>query len=105
MNILQPARSAVLQVGGLAETNALAVHIGLAVFLAAILFLKKSPGDWQPLAAVVLAALARDLWFAIDTVMHGNSPSFTPDWKRVGITLFWPTILFLIARFTKLLKR
>ena len=105
MNILQPARSAVLQAAGLAETNALAIHIGLTVFLAAILFLKKSPRDWQPLAAVVLAALAPDLWLAVDNVMHGKSPSFSPDWKRVGITLFWPTILFLIARFTKLLKR
>ena len=70
-----------------------------------VIVFRKSLRDWQPLAAVLLAALAGEIWDLIDTYSHGGTPRFDANWKDVWNTLFWPTLLFGLARFTRVLKR
>ena len=85
--------------------DALHVYVGLAVMLLVVLVLKRSLGDWRPLAAVAFASIAGELWDVIDTFSHGGRPSWQANWKDIWNTMFWPTILFGLARFTKVLKR
>ena len=85
--------------------DALHIYVGLGVMLLVVILFKKSLADWRPLAAVAFAALAGEIWDVIDTYSHGGTPKFNANWKDVWNTMFWPTVLFLLARFTKVLKR
>ena len=85
--------------------DALHVYVGLAVMLLVVIAFRRSLGDWRPLAAVALASVAGEVWDVIDTWSHGGSPRWDANWKDIWNTMFWPTILFGLARFTKVLKR
>ena len=85
--------------------DALHIYVGLAVMLLVVVALKKPLSDWRPIAAVALASVAGEIWDVIDTFSHGGTPKWTANWKDVWNTMFWPTILFGLARFTKVLKR
>ena len=85
--------------------DALHIYVGLAVMLLVVIALKKPLSDWRPIAAVALASVAGEIWDVIDTFSHGGTPKWNANWKDVWNTMFWPTILFGLARFTKVLKR
>ena len=85
--------------------DALHIYVGLGVMLLVVIAFKRSLRDWQPLAAVLLAALAGEIWDVIDTWSHGGRPRFNANWKDVWNTMFWPCVLFGLARFTRVLKR
>lgn len=104
MSPLQSAKLALMDATGLAK-DALHIYVGLGVMLLAAVALKRPLADWRPLSAVVLAAFAGEIWDVIDTWAHGGTPRFRANWKDVANTLFWPTVLFLLARFTRVLTR
>ena len=54
---------------------------------------------------IAMAALAGTLWGGIDALTHGATPQWSPDGKAVWNTMFWPVVLFGLARFTRVLKR
>jgi cell shape-determining protein MreD len=85
--------------------DALHIYVGLAVMLLVVVALKKPLSDWRPIAAVALASVAGEIWDVIDTFSHGGTPKWNANWKDVWNTMFWPTIFFGLARFTKVLKR
>lgn len=104
MSFLQSAKIALMEATHLSK-DALHVYVGLGVMLLVVIVFRKSLRDWQPIAAVLLAALAGEIWDVIDTFSHGGKPRFEANWKDIWNTSFWPTILFLLARFTRILKR
>lgn len=104
MDLVETTRTVAADIAGLGR-EALRVHIGLAVMILAALLLKRPVGDWRPLAAVALAALAAPLWAIVDQLSHGRTPRWTGEWAAIATMLFWPTILFVLARFTKVMKR
>lgn len=85
--------------------DALHIYVGLGVMLLVAIAFKKSLADWRPIAAVALASVAGEIWDVIDTYSHGRTPRFDANWKDVWNTMFWPSVLFVLARFTKVLKR
>lgn len=104
MSDFQSVKIFVLQATDLGK-DALHVYVGMAVFLLVAILLRRSLSDWRPIAAVVFAAFAGEIWDVIDTYSHGGTPTFAANWKDVWNTMFWPTILFGLARFTRILKR
>jgi hypothetical protein len=104
LSIFQSAKIAVLQTTHLSK-DALHVYVGLTVMLAVAILLKRSLADWRPLAAVALAAIAGELWDAIDTFNLGARQKWGGNWKHICNTMFWPAIFFGLARFTRILKR
>lgn len=104
MSPLQSAKIILMEVTNLSK-DALHIYVGLGVMLLVVILFKKSLSDWRPLAAVAVAALAGEIWDVIDTFSHGGDPEWNANWKDVWNTLFWPSILFGLARFTRILKR
>ncbi len=104
MSVLQSAKLLLMEASDLSK-DALHVYVGLAVMLLVVIVLKRSLADWRPLAAVAFASIAGEIWDVIDTFSHGRSPRWDANWKDVWNTMFWPTILFGLARFTSVLKR
>jgi cell shape-determining protein MreD len=104
MSFLQSTKIFLSEVTSLGK-DALHIYVGLAVMLLVAIAFKKPLGDWRPIAAVALASVAGEIWDVIDTFSHGRTPKWNANWKDVWNTMFWPTILFGLARFTKVLKR
>jgi cell shape-determining protein MreD len=104
MSSFQSAKIFLAEVTNLGK-DALHIYVGLIVMLAVAVAFKKSLRDWRPLAAVALASVAGEIWDVIDTYSHGGTPKWNANWKDIWNTMFWPTALFLLARFTKVLKR
>ena len=85
--------------------DALHIYVGLAVFLlAAILFRQPLRGRF-PILAVIVAALAGEAWDIVETHSAGQRIAWMRSWHDVWNTSFWPAVLFLLARFTRVLKR
>jgi len=89
---------------GLAK-DAVHIYVGLAVFLGAALIFRRSLRDWLPLAAVLAAAVGGEIWDIYDTLSQGDPVRWDKSWHDVWNTTLTPFILFLIARYTRLLKR
>jgi len=104
MSYFQSAKLFLVEATDLSK-DALHIYVGLGVMLLVVILFRKSLADWRPLAAVALAAVAGEVWDVIDTWSHGGTPHWSLNGKDVWNTLFWPTILFGLARFTRILKR
>jgi hypothetical protein len=104
MSSYQSAKMFLVEATNLGK-DALHIYVGLGVMLLVVILFKKSLSDWRPLAAVAVASIAGELWDVIDTFSHGRTPRWNANWKDVWNTMFWPTILFGLARFTRVLKR
>jgi hypothetical protein len=104
MSPLQSAKISLMALVGLPK-DALHIYVGLAVFLGAAAILRRPLSGWVPLAAVAAAALAGEVWDIVDTLNEGRTPRWDRNWHDVWNTLFWPAILFLLARYTRVLRR
>jgi cell shape-determining protein MreD len=104
MSGFQSAKLWLLQLFGLPR-DALHIYVGLAVFLAAAAASRRSLGHWLPLAAVVAAAAAGEAWDLLDTASAGRRLSWRGSWHDLWNTAFWPLVLFLLARHSRILKR
>jgi hypothetical protein len=104
VSAFQQAKMALVHGLGLPK-DALHIYVGLTVFLAAAALSRRPLGSWLPIAAVVAAALAGEAWDLIDTWAAGARPRLDRNWHDIWNTCFWPAILFLLARHTRLLSR
>ena len=87
------AKAAIISWTGAGE-DLLHVHAGLLIFFLAALVLRKRPSSPIPLAHVVFFALLNEL---IDQLAGGANDPLEP-YVDVANTVFWPTLLFLLAR-------
>lgn len=104
MSALQEAKVLLMGSTHLAK-DALHVYAGLFVLLAAAALLRwplRSPRPWL---AVLLVALAGEAWDIADTLGVGAPLRLADNWHDVWNTLFWPTAIMLLARWTPVLSR
>jgi cell shape-determining protein MreD len=88
---------------GLAK-DALHIYVGLLVFLLAAIISRRPLKSLVPIGAVLLAALAGEAWDMLDTAQAGQRLRWDKSWHDLWNTAFWPFVLFLLARYTRLLK-
>ena len=103
-----PFQTAKLWLGGLIglSKDALHVYVGLTVFLLTALLFRVPLRDVRPLAAVFLVAIAGEIWDLLERVSPDQDPFWAANWHDLWNTMFWPTMLFVLARFApKLLNR
>ncbi len=84
--------------------DAMHIYVGLTVFLLAALVLRRPLRDWRPLAAVMLVALAGEIWDLVEWTNRGKEARWPNHWHDLWNTVFWPLVLFALARWTRLLK-
>jgi hypothetical protein len=102
--MFQQAKISLVHLVGLPK-DALHIYVGMLVFLLAAILFRAPLKSWKPIAAVALAALAGEIWDVIDTVKIGARVVWARNWHDIWNTCFWPFVLFLLARYTRLLKR
>jgi hypothetical protein len=78
-----------------ASQDLLHVHAGLLIFFVAALLLRRRMRSWVPICLVWAFAFGNELIDAFSPI-NGNSA-----WEHgadIMNTVFWPTLLFLLAR-------
>lgn len=104
MNSFQAAKLWLIENVHLAR-DALHIYVGLIVLLGAAALFRWPLKGWKPWAAVLVAALLGEAWDIWDRARIGVAQDHAGNWKDVWNTLFWPTMLTLLARYTRLLRR
>lgn len=97
---VQSLKLALVSATGLSK-DALHVYAGLALFLIVVIALRKPVRSWLPLAAVALAAVAAELLDMRDDVATFGYWRVGASAHDVGNTVFWPAVLFVLARRTR----
>ena len=77
-----------------ATEDLLHVHAGLLIFVLAALLLRRKMRSPIPLALVVFFAVLNEVF---DWLAGGSHQALEP-YVDIANTLFWPTVLFLVAR-------
>lgn len=85
--------------------DALHIYIGLALLLGSALVFRWPLRSFKPWLVVAVAALIGEAWDMIDRGRMAIAQFPAGNVKDVWNTLFWPTVLTLLARYTKLLRR
>ena len=104
MSPLQTAKLVLTEATGLAK-DALHVYVGLGVMLLVAILLRRSLSDPRPILAAAFVAIAGEIWDVVDTLSLGGRHRWGGSIKDIWNTLFWPSVIFLLSRFTDVLKR
>jgi len=93
----QSAKHAMMSLIGISK-DALHVYVGLGVMLTAALVLKKPLRSPLPWLLALAAALAGELWDGFDDLRALGRLRWDASLHDILNTIFWPTILLLLAR-------
>ena len=81
--------------------DALHVHIGLAIFVGVALVFRRSLASWLPWLALLAFELANEAMDILYWNGNGIGVDLGDSPKDVVNTMFWPTIVFLAARWMR----
>ena len=102
-SLVQTVKMAVVGFTGLSK-DALHVYVGLFVWLLAAAAFRKSITTLRPWLAVLVVALIGEGFDAFDDWVDLGHWRWKASLHDVVNTIFWPTVLALLARYTRLLK-
>lgn len=77
-----------------ASESLIHVHVGLAIFVVTALLLRQRMRSWIPLAVVLVLAILNEV---VD-YNYGILWDYISSGMDLINTIFWPTVLFLLAR-------
>jgi hypothetical protein len=103
MSLVQTFKLHVVAATGLSK-DALHIYVGFFVLLAAALLFRRSLKSIVPLIAVFVVATLGELLDALDDVSSLGHWRFGASVHDVVNTLFWPVVLCLVLRFTRLAR-
>lgn len=76
--------------------DALHIHIGIGLYVIAMLAFRRGPGSWWPWLTVLGFALLNE---AIDLYHNGiSNPGLSGSLKDMINTMVWPTVIVVFAR-------
>lgn len=104
MSELQAAKLWLVQHTGLAK-DALHIYVALTLFLGVALLFRWRLASWRPWLVVLAAALIGEAWDIHDRIANHIRIDLWGDWHDIWNTMFWPSVILLLARATKVFKR
>lgn len=103
MSSLQEAKLWAVHYFGLSR-DALHVYIALILFLGSAALFRWRLSGWRPWLIVLVVALVGEIWDIHDDLARDEPVRLRASWHDIWNTLFWPTVLMALARWTKLLR-
>jgi len=85
--------------------DALHIYVALGLFLGSAALFRWPLKSWRPWLVVLAAALIGEAWDLRDSLVYRTPIELGGNLKDVLNTIFWPTVLVLLARSTRVLKR
>ena len=84
--------------------DALHIHLALILFIGSMLLFRWRLGDWRPWLVVFAAAMIGDGWDILDALVRGQRVYWDSDLPDIWNTLFWPSAIMLLARYTRIFR-
>jgi len=82
--------------------DALHVYVSLTLFFGSALLFRWRLSGWRPWLVVAVAAIAGELWDIRDTLSYGGHIAWAEGRRDLINTLFWPSVILILARYTHL---
>ena len=101
MSFVQSMKLAIVAALGLSK-DALHIYVGLGAFLSCAYVFRRPIKSFTPWLAVLLVAVLGELLDARDDIRSLGHWRYGASSHDIVNTIFWPTVLFLVARFTTL---
>jgi hypothetical protein len=101
---LQATKLQLIGLTGLSK-DALHVYVALTLFFGSALAFGWSLKSWKPWAVVLAAALAGEVWDIRDRIVGKVPIEFADNWHDIWNTMFWPTVILILARATTLMNK
>lgn len=98
---LQTIKLLVISITGLSR-DALHTYTGLTTLFLAALILRKPLKSWTPWLVVLAVATTGEIIDLYDDMILRGYWRFAASMHDMVNTLLWPTVILLLARFTKL---
>lgn len=102
-SILQAGKGWLVDHIGLAR-DALHIYVALGLFFGACWLLRRPVRSWKPWAVVLVAALGGEAWDLRDSIVYRTPVDLAANWHDIWNTLFWPSVIVLLARLTRLFE-
>jgi hypothetical protein len=99
----QTAKLEIVSTLGLSK-DALHIYVGLLVFFATAVTLRKSLRSLIPLTAVLAIAILAEAFDARDDIADLGHWRVNASIHDILNTMFWPSFLCLLTKYTKVLK-
>jgi hypothetical protein len=103
LSLVQSFKLAVVDATGLSK-DALHIYVGLIVWLLAAALWRKSIATFKPWLAALFVAVLVEAFDAFDDWVQLGRWRTGASLHDILNTMFWPTVLTLLARYTRLLK-
>ena len=103
LSSFQSFKLSVVAATGLTK-DALHIYVGLTIFLLVVLLFRRSPRSWAPWGAVLIAACIGEFLDMRDDIRSLGHWRWLASLHDIVNTMFWPTVLMLLARFTRLFR-
>ncbi|MBA3878828.1 MAG: hypothetical protein C0500_03830 [Sphingobium sp.] len=85
--------------------DALHIYVALGLFFGSALLFGWKLSSWKPWSVVLAAALLGEAWDIRDRIASGMPLDLWGDWHDIWNTMFWPSVILLLARRTRLFGR
>ena len=85
--------------------DALHIYVALTVMFAAALVFGWRLSSWRPWLLVAFVAIAGEVWDVRDSLTSGTPVVLSANLHDVWNTLFWPSVILLLARRTRVFGR
>jgi hypothetical protein len=82
--------------------DSLHIYVGMTTWLAAAWLLRRPLRSWAPLVAVMVVALLVEVVDLRDDLITRGRLRWWASAHDFATTLFWPTVLLLVARWSRL---
>jgi uncharacterized membrane protein YqgA involved in biofilm formation len=103
MSTFQSIKHEIVHFASLSK-DALHIYVGIAVFLLAAAMVKKGARSAVPLLAVFAVALLGEMLDFRDEIRRYGHLLVRASLHDILNTMFWPFMLWLLSRYTKVLK-
>ena len=85
--------------------DALHIYVALLLLFGSALLFGWRLSSWRPWLVVGVAAAGGEIWDVRDRFVDHVPQEFGANWHDLWNTMFWPTVILLLARRTKLFGR
>jgi uncharacterized membrane protein YqgA involved in biofilm formation len=103
MSAFQSMKHEIVHVASLSK-DALHIYVGITVFLVCAAFSHKGLRSIFPIIAVVVVAVLGEALDARDDLRKFGHWRFLSSLHDVLNTMFWPLVLWLLARYSRVMK-
>ncbi len=89
---------------GLAK-DALHIYVALGLFFGTALAFGWKLSNWKPWSVVLATAVLGEAWDLRDSMVYHTHIDLWANWHDIWNTIFWPSVIVLLAQRTKLFAR